>query len=164
MIMKAIMRAIFIFGILILLSCPLWAGNTDNHDLTVTISAINEIDVSGNLSITIDTATAGQQPNSETDSTSTLSYTTNSATDKKITAQYSVVGGDTGITIEATADSASGTSQGQQTVISAGAVDLIRDLTQCADAAQQLEYEVTATVDATVGNHVFTITYTLTDE
>ena len=162
--MRYFKTLLLIITIMILASCPLWAANTDSHDLTVTISAINEIDVSGDLGVTIDTATPGQQPDSVQDSTSTLSYTTNSATNKKITAQYSVAGDDTGITIEATAASASGTSLGQQTVISAGAVDLINALTQCADANQQLTYDVTATVAAVVGSHVFTITYTLTDQ
>ena len=153
-------------GIFILLAvCPLWAANSDNHDLTVTIAAINELNVSGNLQITIDTATAGQEPNPETDATSTIDYTTNSATNKKITGQYAIQSGnDNHLIIEAEITSTSGTSMGQLTLADTSAIDLVTGLQQCADAGETLTYEATATVEQTVGNHVFRVTYTLTDQ
>jgi len=163
--MKIITR-IFLIGIFILIAvCPLWASNSDNHDLTVTIAAINELNVSGNLGITIDTATAGQQPNPETDATSTIDYTTNSATNKKITGQYAIQSGnDDHLIIKAEITSTSGTSMGSLTLADTTSVDLVTALQQCADAAETLTYEVTATVEQDVGNHVFRVTYTLTDQ
>jgi hypothetical protein len=163
--MKMFARISLIMIFLVLLICPLWASNQDSHTLTVTIAAINELNVSGNLGITIDTATAGQEPVSETDATSTVDYTTNSATNKKITGQYAISSGnDDHLIIEATLTSTSGTSLGQMTLGDVSSIDLVNGLQQCADAGETLTYEVTATVEQDVGNHVFVVTYTLTDQ
>ena len=162
--MKLGIRILLGICIILMMTCPLMAANNDNHDVTVTVSAINELTVSGNIVITIDAAVAGQPPTFETDNTSTMSYTTNSATNKKVTGQYSVTGGEIGLTFEATVTSTSGASAGQVTLIAASATDVITGLTQCADADETLTYEVTATVGAGVGDHVYTVTYTLTDQ
>jgi hypothetical protein len=163
--MKIAIRFLLIGMFILIAVCPLWAANSDNHDLTVTIAAINELNVSGNLTITIDTATAGQEPNPETDATSTIDYTTNSATNKKITGQYAIQSGnDDHLIIKADITSTSGTTMGPLTLADTTAVDLVTGLQQCADAGETLTYECTATVEQGVGNHVFRVTYTLTDQ
>ena len=154
-----IMIAIMFVG---LLTCPLMAADTDNHAVTVTISAINEVNVSGPITITINSATPGQQPDPAQDATSTMDYTTNSASNKKITAQYAVAD-DTGITFQATVTSTSGVSAGQVT-LATSANDVITFLSQCVDAGETITYDVTATVLATVGDHVYTVTYTMVDQ
>jgi hypothetical protein len=161
--MKVFVKLIVIVVFVSLLSCPLWAASSDSHDVTVTISAINEVAVSGNITMTVNAAVPGQPPTAVQNALSTLDYTTNSATAKKITAGYSVTGGATGITLEATAASASGTSAGK-VALGTVAVSVITGLTQCSDPAQVLTYDVTATEAATVGDHVFTVTYTMVDE
>jgi hypothetical protein len=160
--MKAIIKLIAVVAFVFLMSCPLWATNSDSHNVTVAISAINEVNVSGPITMTISTATAGQQPDPVQDATSTLDYTTNSATNKKITAGYTVAD-DAGITLEATVTSTSGNSEGIQT-LGTVAVDVITFLSQCVDAGETITYDATATVDALVGNHVFTVTYTMVDQ
>ncbi|MCD6217279.1 hypothetical protein J7L05_05395 [bacterium] len=162
--MKLVTRILLGIFIVMMMTCPLMAANTDNHDVTVTVSAINELAVSGNITITIDSATAGQPPNTETDATSTLSYTTNSSTNKKITGQYTVTNGEVGLTLEATVTSTSGTSAGKVTLIAASATDVITALIQCNDADETLTYDATATSSAVLGDHVYTVTYTLTDQ
>lgn len=160
--MKAFIKLIVVVVFVSILSCPLWAANSDSHDVTVTISAINEVNVSGAITMTINSATAGQQPDPVQDATSTLDYTTNSASNKKITAAYTVADA-TGITLETTVTSTSGNSAGQQT-LGTVAVDVITFLSQCVDAGETITYDATATVDALVGDHVFTVTYTMVDQ
>ncbi len=162
--MKLGTRIILGICIILMMTYPLMAADNDNHDVTVTVSAINELAVSGNIVITIDSATAGDPPNSENDATSTLSYTTNSASNKKVTGQYSVTNGEVGLTLEATITSTSATSAGKVTLIAASATDVITGIIQCDDADETLTYDVTATSAATVGDHVYTVTYTLTDQ
>lgn len=69
-----------------------FAAGSDSHTVTVTVSAINELSISGgNLTLTVNTATAGSEPSDATDSTTRdLLWTTN-ATSKKITVATSVI-------------------------------------------------------------------------
>ncbi len=62
------------------------ASNTDNHTVTVTVSAINELAIAGgSVTLTIHTATAGSDPDAQVDNTTaSLAWTTNESS-KKIT-------------------------------------------------------------------------------
>ncbi len=75
---------------IILGSSPLVATNTTFQTVTFSVSAINELSVSGNPgTLTISAATAGSAPNSVSDATTTYSITTNEST-RKITAAIDV--------------------------------------------------------------------------
>ncbi len=64
------------------------AASTDSHTVTVTVSAINELAISGaNITLNINSATAGSEPDDASDSTTCdLVWTTNQVS-RKITAE-----------------------------------------------------------------------------
>ena len=63
------------------------ASNTANHTVTVHVDAINEVAITGgDITLTINSANAGSQPNDATNATCHLEWTTNEA-NKKITVQ-----------------------------------------------------------------------------
>ena len=146
-----------------------WGGialAADNASQTVTysVSAINEISVSGDpASLDITTATAGSDPNQVTDSSTTYSISTN-GTDKKITAEL-----DTdvaaGLTLEINlADpdgGGSATSAGDVTLTSSAA-DCVTSITGLAASAKTITYKFSATMAAgVVGSTGKTVTLTV---
>lgn len=124
--------------------------------------AINEISVSGNPgALTVDSATAGSQPDADTDASSSYAITTN-GTGKKITAALDTAM-PAGLTLSLTAASASGTSGGKLT-LSDSAADVVTGLTQVAEPTQSLTYELAATVSAgVVASATKTVTLTIVD-
>ena len=76
-------------GVLSLVSVPsfcgmVWAGNTANHTVTVTVNTINELSIAGgNFTLTISVATAATNPIDAIDNTpADLNWTTNVASKK----------------------------------------------------------------------------------
>lgn len=141
-------------------------STSDSHNVTVQCIQIDVIAHSGgDITLSIDTATAGSQPDVDTDATCSLSWTTNAplASARKITAalatDYSA-----GITLKVTAASSGGNSSsaGQQT-LSAVAVDVVTGVYQEYLSTQTLTYEASATVAAPLGSETKLVTYTLTD-
>jgi len=112
------------------------------------------------VTLTVDTATAGAQPNQATAAT-TYDITTNGGTDsKKITGVIDTVMA-TGLTLKATAAAPTGAiSAGAQT-LSTTAVDLVTGLEKVAVPGLALSFTLDATVDAGVvplASKTFTMT------
>ncbi len=136
------------------------AASSASHDVTVTVSAINEVSVAGgNLTLTISTATAGSEPDAATDSTTCdLAWTTNEAS-KKIT----VASGTTisGATLKVTAANVTGGTSGGQLTLSTTAQDFVTGVATTTGGCD-LSYEASATAADGTSSTTYTITYTIT--
>jgi hypothetical protein len=141
------------------------ASNTATQTVTVQVSAINEISVSGNPgNLTVSTAMAGSQPSQVTDATTTYAVTTNQ-TSAKITGQITAGGampGNTTLYINLTAPTG-GTSAGDVSLSNGSASDLVTVITKLAESGKTITYKFSATAAAgVVTSTQRTITLTLT--
>lgn len=139
------------------------ATNTDTQTVNFEVSAINELTLGAAVTLTVNSATAGSQPNAATDS-SDYALTTN-GTGKKITAAIDTVMG-TGLTLTVNVTAPSGgTSAGVVDISNATtAVDVVSGITQVTGSAIAIDYSLAATVDAgVVAAASKTATYTITD-
>lgn len=135
------------------------AGNTDNHTVTVTVNAINEVGITGgNITLTISTATPGQEPDDAVDSTCTLAWTTNEAT-KKITAATDLAAPT--FTLKVLATGVTGGTAALEVTLSTTAADLVTGISTTTGGCT-LQYTASATVGQGTGSDVHTVTYTLT--
>ncbi len=141
------------------------ADNIGDHQVTIIIAVVNELEIiGGNITLTINTATAGSGLIDDTDNTCALDWTTNSGSVKKITGQldtdYS-----TGISlaVNVTVAGGNGASAGQQTLISASAVDLVTGMHNEFVSANTLGYTASAPT-ASPASETKTVTYTILDQ
>ncbi|MEW5768086.1 MAG: hypothetical protein AB1797_10780 [bacterium] len=137
------------------------AGSSDNHSVTVTVSAINEVAVTGGaITLTINTAVAGSEPTDATDNTTCdLDWTTNEAT-KKITVQTSLVSPKFILKVVAQNVAGSGTAAPQVT-LSTTATNFVTSIST-ATGGCDLGYTASATAAQGTGSDAHTVTYTLT--
>ncbi|MGQ9809956.1 MAG: hypothetical protein ACUVQ7_01260 [bacterium] len=139
------------------------ASNVTTQTVTFQIDAINEISVSGNPgNLVINSATAGSQPNSATDNTTTYSITTNES-GKKLTGKIdSAMPTNTTLQINLAAPTG-GSSQGDVTLTTTDS-DLVTSISQVAQSGLTITYTFSATVSAgTLSSTQRTVTLTLTD-
>lgn len=150
------------------------AAANATQNVSVAISAINQISVDGNVSLTINNATAGSELNSVSDSTATLSFTTNAASTKKITAATSS-NLPTGISLSVhanldatgarvnTGSGVSATSAGSVT-LSTTAATVVSNVNKAIVRNAPLTYTLTAEAGAgELSSTALTITYTITN-
>lgn len=153
---------IFIFGVLSLgMVGYALASNTVNHSVTVQVNAINEVALSGgNITLTVNTATAGSEPDAATDNTSCdLLWTTNE-TSKKITVATDQ--GSPTFTLKVVAQNVSGGTAASEVTLSTSAQDFVTGVGTTTGSCD-LSYTVSATASDGTGSDVHTVTYTLTD-
>ncbi len=157
--MKRLSIVVLLFG-LFLFSDNLTA-QTANHTVTVTVSAINEVAITGgNFTLTINTATGGSDPDSKTDNTTCdLNWTTNEAT-KKITVGTSIITPNFTLTVEAI-NISGGTAAAAVTLSGASAQDFVTGISTTVGTCD-LEYIGSATAAQGTGSDAHTVTYTLT--
>ena len=136
------------------------AASSASHDVTVTVSAINEVAVSGgNLTLTISTATAGSEPDAATDSTTCdLSWTTNEASKKITVAAGAAI---SGATLKVTAANVTGGTSAGQITLSSTAQDFVTGISTTTGSCD-LSYEASATASQGTSSNTHTITYTIT--
>ena len=141
------------------------AANTANHTVTITVSAINELAITGgNITLTIDTATAGSAADDDTDNTCSLAWTTNSSSNKKLTGQLDTdYSAGISLKVNVTVAGGNGTSEGQQTLASASAVDLVTGMHNENVSSNTLGYTASAPT-ASPTSEGKTVTYTITDQ
>jgi len=167
--MKRLLTILTVVGLLGLLTTAVMADNVDTLTINYEVKAINELEITDDsVTLTVDSATAGAQPDQASDGT-TYDITTNCATDaKKITGGIDTAMG-TGLTLKVTAGAPMGG-------ISAGAVDISNAITGTNDAnlvtaidavvasGLALDFTLDATVAAgVVSSAQKTFTMTLTD-
>ncbi len=137
------------------------AGSTADQTVNYEVQAINEISVSGPATLTINSATAGQEPDNATDTSTTYSITTN-GTGKKITAALGTAMPDNTI-LKVTLASTGATSAGAVTLSTTDA-DVVTGVETLAEDGSQITYVLSATVDAgIVASAAKTVTYTIAD-
>ena len=133
-------------------------ANVASQQVTINVNEIAVISVVGNVSMTINAATAGQAPDAVT-AASTYHMTTNGS-DKKITGELDV-NMPTGLTLNTTMAAPTGaTSEGKKS-LSTSSVDLVKSITRVRGAGLALNYQAVATVDAEPDTVVRTVTYTI---
>jgi len=135
-------------------------ANVASQQVTINVNEIAVIAVTGNVSMTINAATAGQAPDAATAS-STYHMTTNGS-DKKISGELDV-NMPTGLTLNATMAAPTGASSAGQKSLSTSSVDLVTSITRVRGAGLALNYQAVATVDAEPDTVVRTVTYTITN-
>jgi hypothetical protein len=139
------------------------AANTAQQTVTFQVDAINEISVSGNPgNLAVNTATAGSQPDQDTDNSTSWAVTTNGS-NKKMTGDIdSNMPSD--VTLEISLTAPTGGSGSGDVSLSTTAGDLVTSITQVAESGLAITYTLSATVSAgTVAQDTRTVTLTLTD-
>jgi hypothetical protein len=160
--MKKLIVGMGVLGVVLGLIGLAMAANTDNHTVTVTVEAINEAAITGgDLTLTINTATAGQEPDDAVDNTTCdLDWTTNEAT-KKITVETNLAAPT--FTLKVLAQNVTGgTAEAEVTLSTTGANDFVTAISTTTGGCD-LQYTASATAAQGTGSDVHTVTYTLTD-
>ena len=135
------------------------AGTTVTHAVTVTVSAVNEVAISGGaITMTINAAVAGSEPTTVTDATKSLSWTTNEATARKITVVTDVI--TQKFTLKLTATGISGGTAASQLTITTTAQSLVTAINKTTGTCT-LSYAASATAAQGTGSDVHTLTYTI---
>lgn len=136
------------------------AASSDSHTVTVTVSAVNELAISGGgVTLTVSTATAGSDLDDATDSTTCdLLWTTNE-TSKKITVATDLAAPD--FTLKVLADNVSGGTAAPEVTLSTTAVDFVTGVSQSSGSCD-LSYTASATAAQGTGSDSHTVTYTIT--
>jgi len=138
----------------LLLAGGAWAGSNNTQDVDVTIPAINEVAVSGDVTLVFSTPAGGSGFADATDATTTLNWTTNQPS-REITIAYDA--GETGLTLKCQATSVTGgTSAGQLTIMTS-AQDFVTAIANTTGSAT-LSYTCSATMNATTSAYVVTFT------
>jgi len=160
--MKKLIVGMAVLGVILGLIGLAMAANTDFHTVTVTVEAINEAAITGgDLTLTINTATAGQEPDDAVDNTTCdLDWTTNEAT-KKITVETNLAAPT--YTLKVVAQNVTGgTAAAEVTLSTTGADDFVTGVATTTGGCD-LQYTASATAAQGTGSDVHTVTYTLTD-
>lgn len=139
------------------------ADNIATQTVTYEVQAINELEVSGNPgALIVSTATAGSQPGSVTDSTTSFAITTN-GTDKKITGALNTAM-PAGVTLTANLTAPTGATSAGAVTLSNVAADLVTGITQKAENGKTIAFNMSATVAAGVVDSASkTLTLTVAD-
>jgi hypothetical protein len=133
----------------------------NNHTVNVNVNAINQIAVSGAVTLTISTATAGSEPDNAVDNTATLAWTTNGS--GKTIAANCGTNMPAGVTLSVTENAKSGGS-GSPTFGTVTLTGTNQTLVATADKMTYtgtLRYTATATAAAGEQTLVKTVTYTI---
>jgi hypothetical protein len=156
---------LFIAVALLGLTGALMAQANDNHTVTVVVSAISAINVDNDLTLTINAATAGSEPDAVSNSTTcNLFWTQNGATSRKIQVKAGAAL-PTGVTLSVLAQGIVKVGSGAPTA--AGTVNLTASdqdfLTTVHKSAGtcDLNYTADADMDAAVQSNAITVTYTI---
>lgn len=161
--MKRLLICLCVVGLVFGLSALVMAASSVNQSVTVQVSTITEVSVSGAVTgLTVNAAVAGSDPTPATNASTTYNVTSNGI-NKKITGVLNLAM-PTGITLTVTLASASATSAGEKT-LSTTATDLVTAMNKMKDSAQTITYKLSATAAAgTMESTVKTVTFTIVDQ
>lgn len=156
-------RFILIVGMLLCCICLVGvaqAGDNDLHSVTVQVSAINELAIGGgNITLTINSATAGSDPDDATDnSTCDLAWTTNEAT-KKITVETDQAAPT--FELRVVAENVVGGTACAEVTLSTSAADFVTNVSTTTGSCD-LAYTASATAGQGTGSDVHAVLYTVT--
>ncbi len=135
---------------------------SDNHTVTVEVAAINEIAITGNATLTVNSATAGSDPVAATDNSTSYAVTTNEAS-VKITAEADQ-NMPAGVTLSVNASAPAGAASAGATTLSTGAADVVTGMGTVSQGSLTLAYSLAATAAAgQMSSTAVTVTYTITN-
>lgn len=161
---SAVLKRLAVLGLTVAalifaLAVPTLALNS--HDVTVTISAVNEISVTGAPSLTVSTATAGQDLDDDVDTdTCDLAWTTNAAS-KKITVATTLA---PSVTLKVVAVTPTAGAAAAEVLLSTSEANFITGIGKTFGTSD-ITYTLAATVtDAIVAGGTITVTYTIVAE
>jgi hypothetical protein len=142
-----------------------FASDTDSHTVTVNVSSITELSIQGgNVTLTINSGTAESGPESASDSSTELFWSTNEV-DKKITVETNLAAPNFTLSVQADNIAGSGTAIGTsagQVFVSTTPQDFVTAISE-AEAHAALAYFAEADASDGTGSDVHTITYTIVD-
>jgi hypothetical protein len=134
------------------------AGNTATQSVTVTVSSIDEVAVTGGaVTLTINSATAGSEPDAASDSTTGLAWTTNDA-GQKITVETDLASPT--FTLQVLATGVTGGSAALEQTVSHTAADFITGMSAQTGGCT-LQYDASASAAQGTGSDGHTITFTM---
>jgi len=144
-------------------SAGVFADNVATQSVTYEVSAINELEVSGNPgALTVSTATAGQAPNSVSDASTTYDITTNE-TGKKITAAVDTAM-PAGVTLTVNLGAPTGATSAGAVTLGTVAANAVTGITTLNETDKTITYNLSAAVTAgVVASDSKTVTFTVTD-
>jgi hypothetical protein len=162
--MKKLVFGLFGLGLVFGLSGLALAGNTAQQTVTYQVDAINEISVSGSPGpLVVNSATAGSEPNEDTDNSTNWAITTNQ-TARKITGSINTAM-PTNVTLEINLTAPTGGVSENDVSLSATDADLVTSIETVAESGLTITYTLSATVAAgVVPQAQKTVTITLTAE
>ncbi|MCJ7813225.1 hypothetical protein MUP95_07925 [bacterium] len=158
---------ILIAGLFVLGLTGAVMAQNNNHNVEVTIDDIALIDASvGPITLTLTTATAGENLGADQDASGTLSFSHNQATQQVITAVATEV--DVNATQDVTLQLTLQNGDGQVNLITSGAIQgakTLRDnIARGAYDVQTLTYDASATLSGSVPyTNIWQITFTMQD-
>lgn len=157
---KTIARLIASFS-LIMIPVQSYAATTATATVTYTVGTILALTVSGNPgAFTVNTATAGSQPASQTDTSTTYAVTTNGSATKLTAAVGAAM--PTGVTLGVNAAAPTGATSAGNLNLTTTAQNMVTGIANLAQSGLTLTYTFTATTSAaTVSNATATVTYTV---
>ena len=158
--MKKKVSLLLCIGLLILLSSTSVFSQSASHTVTVSVGVIIEVTITGgDLTLQINTATGGGDPNQVTDATTCdLSWTINGSP-KKITVETSI--GSPSFELQVEAQNITGGTGATAVTLSNTATDFITGISATVGNCD-LAYTASATAAAGTGTENHTVTYTLT--
>lgn len=153
---------LLIVGLLVLLSTSTVFSQA-NHTVQVTVTAINQVAITGgNLTLTINSATGGSNPDDATDNTTCdLLWTTNDPVTQKITVATDLAAPVFTLTVEAQV--VSGGTAAAAVTLSTTATDFVNTIDTTVGNCD-LAYTASATAAQGTGSDSHTVTYTITNQ
>lgn len=126
-----------------------FAASSTTQTVTYSVSAINELSVSGNPgAMTVSTSTAGSAPDAVSDATSTYAITTNEST-RKITAAIDSAMPD-GVTLTVSLAAPTGGTSAGAVTLGTVAGDAVTGITKLNESGKTITYNLSATSAAGV--------------
>ena len=143
------------------------AASSATQVINIVVLAINELAISpaGPITMTVNAATAGSQPDAVTNSTTTYAITTNKGTDlKKITGSLSSAM-PANVTLKASLAAPTGGASAGSVTLTTGGVDLVNAIDPVAESNLGITYTLSAIAAAgEVASTPETVTLTIVDE
>ncbi|MFH1452376.1 MAG: hypothetical protein ABIH00_00115 [Armatimonadota bacterium] len=146
------------------MSAAAFAGSTDTQTVYFEIDAINEVAFGADITLTIDTATAGSEPDSDGNISLTYAITTNETAGKKLTGALNA-NMPSNTLIRATLVAPSTGATAGEVTLNSTAQSLVTSIETVAQSGISYTVALAATVAAGLpadGSRV--LTFTLTDE
>jgi hypothetical protein len=156
-------RPFFLLLSFLLIASLVFSAQSADQTVTFSVSAINEISVSGNPgALVVSSANAGAQPNEVSDSSTSYLISTN-GTNMKITGAIDTAM-PSGVTLKLNLAAPTGGYSAGDVSMGVNSVDLVSGATKVAETGKTITYKLSATVAAgVVVNSHKTVTLTLTD-